>query len=60
MLIKNNVRMYISLDTDKDCGLLRDRPVLPTGRMPHDELNRNSLDYNQNLVMSSVGARSQD
>jgi hypothetical protein len=29
--------MYILLDIDKDCDLLHDRPVLSTGRMPHDK-----------------------
>jgi len=52
--------MYISLGTDKDCDVLHDRPVLSTGRTPHDKQNRNCLDYNQNLVMSPGGARSQD
>jgi hypothetical protein len=29
--------MYISLDTDKDCELLLYRPVLSTGRKPHEK-----------------------
>jgi len=36
---------------DKDCDLLQDRPVLPSGRTPHDKQNRNCLEYSQNLVM---------
>jgi len=47
--------MYILLNTDKDCDLLQDRPVLSTGRTPHDKQNRKGLDYNQNLVMSPGG-----
>jgi len=50
--IKVYVCMYISLDTDKDCDLLHDRPVLSTGRTPHEKQNRNCLDYDQNPVMS--------
>jgi len=52
--------MYISLDRDKDCHLLHDRPILSTGRPPHDKQNSNCLDYNPNLVMSPGGARRQD
>lgn len=44
--------MHISLDTDKDCDFVQDRPVLSTGRTPHDEQKRSWLDYNQNLAMS--------
>jgi hypothetical protein len=40
-----------SSNTDKDCELLHDRPVLSTGRTPHDKQNRNCFDYNQNLVV---------
>jgi len=29
--------MYISLDTDNNCDLLHDRPVLPPGMTPHDK-----------------------
>jgi len=29
--------MYISHDTDKDCNLLQDRPILLTWRIPHDK-----------------------
>jgi len=29
--------MYRLLDAGKDCDLLHDRPVLLTGRMPHDK-----------------------
>jgi hypothetical protein len=39
--------VYIA-NTDKDCNLLDDRPVLSLGRMPHDKQNRNYLDYSQN------------
>jgi len=28
---------------DKDCDLLQDRPVLPTGKTPHKKPNRNCL-----------------
>jgi len=52
--------MYILLNTDKDCDLLQDRPVLSTGRTPHDKQNRSCLDYNQNLVISPRGAQRQD
>jgi len=37
--------MYTSLETDKDCDLLPNGPVLPTGSTPHDKQNRNCLDY---------------
>jgi hypothetical protein len=37
--------MYISLETDKDCDLLDDRPVLSTGRTTHEKQNGNCLDY---------------
>jgi len=30
-------------NTDKDCGLLYDRPILSSGRTPHDKQNRNCL-----------------
>jgi len=52
--------MYISLDTNKDCDLLHNKPVLSTGRTPNEKQNRNWLDYSQNLVMSPRGAQSQD
>jgi hypothetical protein len=52
--------MYTSLDTDKDCDLLHDRPVFSTGRTPHDKQSHNCLHYNQNLVMSPREAQSQD
>jgi len=32
---KKQLKMYVSLDTDKDCDLLRDRPVFSTGSKPH-------------------------
>jgi len=47
------------LDTDKDCDLLPDRSVLPSGRKPHDKQNLNCLDYSQNLVMSPGEAQRQ-
>jgi hypothetical protein len=51
--------MYIYfINTDKDFDLLRGRPVLPSGRMPHD--NTACLDYSQNLAMSPIGAQCQD
>jgi hypothetical protein len=46
-------------NTDKDCDLLQDTPVLPSGRTPHDKQNRNCLEYSQNLVMSPTGAQRQ-
>jgi hypothetical protein len=52
--------MYILLDTDKGRELLRERPVLSAGRMPHDKRNRSCLYYNQNLVMSPGEAEHQD
>jgi hypothetical protein len=55
-----NVHMNISLDTDKGCRLLHDKPVLLTGRIPHDKHNRNCLDYNLNLAMSPGRFRCQD
>jgi len=57
MLKNKQLKGYIciSLDTDKDCDLLHDRPVLSTGRTPCDKQNRNSLDYSQNLVTSPGG-----
>jgi hypothetical protein len=54
-----NVHMYISPDTDTDCDLLHDRPVLWTGRSPRDKQNCNCLDYIQSLVTSPGGARRQ-
>jgi hypothetical protein len=59
-----NLHIYICrfwvADTRKDCGLLRDRPVLSTGRTPNDEQNRNYPDYNRTVVMSLGGAQRQD
>jgi hypothetical protein len=46
--------------TGKEYDLLQDRPVLSTGKTPHDKQNRNCLEYNQNLVMSPRGAQRQD
>jgi len=42
--------MYIN-NTDKDCNLSQDRPVLPDGRTLHDTQYCNCLAYSQNLVM---------
>jgi len=58
MLIKTQ-NVYIA-NTGKDCDLLCDRPVLSSGRMPHDKQNCKCLDYNQNLVMSLYRAQCQD
>jgi len=44
---------YMSLDTDMDCDLLHDRPVLSTGRTPHDKKKKK-------LVTSPRGAQRQD
>jgi hypothetical protein len=55
-----NVRMYISLDTDKNCDLLQDRLVLLRGLTHHDKPNLNCLEYSQNLVISPGGARRKD
>jgi hypothetical protein len=52
--------VYTSLDTDKDCNLLRDRPVLSAGRTLHDKQNCYCLEYNQNLIMSPRGAQRPD
>jgi hypothetical protein len=50
MFIKTqNVHMYKLLDTNNGCDLY-DRPVLSTGRTPHNKQNRNCFDCNQNLV----------
>jgi hypothetical protein len=48
--------MYLLLDIDMNCDLLHNRPLLLTGRTPHDKQNRNCL----NLVMSLRGAQIQD
>jgi len=47
-------------NTDKDCDLLQDRPVHPSGSTPHDKQNRNCLDCSKELVMSPRGAQCQD
>jgi len=52
--------MYISLDTDKDCDLLKENLVLSRGWTPHDKQNGNCFDHNQNLVIGPSGARHQD
>jgi hypothetical protein len=41
--------------SDKDCDLLQDRIILPSGKTPHDKQNRNCLNYSQNLAMSPEG-----
>jgi hypothetical protein len=52
-----NLHMYILLtQTRIVTHVLHDRPILSTGRMPHDKQNHNCLDYNQNLVMSPGGS----
>jgi hypothetical protein len=51
-----NVYRYISLDTDKDCDLVQGRPILSTGKMPHDKQNRNCPFYSQTLIMNPGGA----
>jgi len=56
----NNVHAYLIVNRNKECDLLQDRPVLLTGRTPHDKQNRNYLDYSQNMVMSPRGAQCQD
>jgi hypothetical protein len=43
-------------NTDKDCDLLHDRPVLSMGRTPHDKQNCNCLDYSHHLAVSPEGA----
>jgi len=48
--------MNLLLDTDKDCDLSHDRPVLSTGRTPPDKQDRKCLDYNQNLIASPGGS----
>jgi len=47
MLIKERMKKtYVySANTDKDCDLTCDRPVLSSGRTPHDKENRNCPDY---------------
>jgi hypothetical protein len=42
--------MYI-IKTDKDCDLLQDRPVLPSGKTPHEKQYCNCFNYSQNLVI---------
>jgi len=60
MFIKNSECTYVYIaNRDKDCDLLHDRPILLTGRMPHNKQNCNCSDYNQNLFMSSGGAQCQ-
>jgi len=51
---------YIT-NTDKDCDLLQERPILPSGKMPRDNNTASVLiNYSQNLVMSPRGAQCQD
>jgi hypothetical protein len=38
-----NVYIYKSLDTDKHCDLLHDRPVLSIGKTPHNRLHYNKI-----------------
>jgi len=53
--------MYVCIaNIDNDYYLLHDRPVLSTGRKPHDKQKLSCLDYSQNLVMSPTGAQRQD
>jgi hypothetical protein len=52
------VCMYVCMcitNTYKDCDTLHDRPILSTGRTPHDKQN-----HDKNLVMSSAGAQRQE
>jgi len=51
--------VYIA-NTDKDCDLLQDRPILSSGRMLHDKHNCNWLDYSQILIMSPRGSQCQE
>jgi hypothetical protein len=52
--------MYMLLDTEKDCDLLHDRPILSTGRASHDKQNRNCLNYSQKWVTIPGGTQRQD
>jgi hypothetical protein len=52
--------MYTLLDTDKDCDVLPNRPVLSAGRTLHDKQSCSCLDCNQNLVTNTEGAQRQD
>jgi len=54
-MLKKHLKMYILLHTDKNCDLLRERPVLSTGETPHDIQN-----YNRNMVTCPGGAQRQD
>jgi hypothetical protein len=58
-MFKKERRTYVYIaNTDKDCDLLHDRPILWRGRKPHDKQNRIChLDYKQNLVMSPRGSQ---
>jgi len=49
------IKMYIYVTNTET-----DRPVLSSGRTPHEKQNRNCLDYSQNLVTSVRGAQCQD
>jgi hypothetical protein len=49
--------MYVYItNTEQDCDLLYDRPMLSSGKAPYEKQNRNCLDYRKNLVMSPRGA----
>jgi hypothetical protein len=50
--------MHVLLDTDRDCDLLQDRPVLNRGH-PMTKLQL-FFDYNQDLFMNPIGAWCQD
>jgi len=41
-----DIPSYIA-NTDKDCDLSQDGPVLLSAKMPHDKENRDCLDYIQ-------------
>jgi len=52
MMKKKKSRHVYIANTDRDCGLLQDRPVLLSGRMPPDKQNRICPDYNHNVIES--------
>jgi hypothetical protein len=61
MFIKNLKYTFVYIaNTDKDCELVLDRPVLSTRKTAYDKQNCNYLDYNQNLVIIPLGAQCQD
>jgi len=56
-----SVLMYTSLDIDKDCDLLHDRPVLSTWKTPHDKQKQKlSSLQSKSAHESGAGARRQD